>query len=127
MNDYRLEQLDVLIELHNKARKNKWLFKPEPLIKNFQLMKYAQRWCNKIAVDQTLIHSDMDKLLKMGFNSFGENIACNLNSPQLVMNVWMESKPHRKNILNHSFTDIGCGMSIGGNGKLYWVTCFGKI
>lgn len=127
MNNYRLEQLDVLIELHNNARKNKWLFKPEPLIKNYPLMKYAQKWCNKIAVEQNLVHSNMNDILKMGFTYCSENIAYNLNSPEMVMDVWMKSKNHKKNILDKSFTDIGCGMSIGGNGKLYWVVCFGKL
>ena len=57
--DYRLEQLDILIDLHNEARISRWLWKSKPLEKNIVLMKYAQRWANKMAYNNKLFHGNM--------------------------------------------------------------------
>lgn len=126
MNDYRLEQLNRLIELHNESRQNKWLWKSEPLKKNSILMSYAQRWANKLAINNKLFHSDIKDIIKLGFTNAGENIAWGQNSPDSVMKSWMNSSGHKKNILNNKFTDIGCGMSLSEDGKLYWCCCFGR-
>lgn len=124
--DYRLEQLDILIDLHNDARVNRWLWKSKPLNKNHLLMKYAQKWANKMAVENKLYHSSMRDIMKLGFNGVAENIAYGQNSPESVMKTWLNSPGHRSNILNSSMTDIGCGMSISQQGKLYWCVCFAK-
>lgn len=124
--DYRLEQLDILIDLHNDARINRWLWKSKPLTKNHLLMKYAQKWANKMAVENRLYHSSMKEIMKLGFNSVAENIAYGQNSPESVMKTWLNSPGHRSNILNSSMTDIGCGMSISQQGKLYWCVCFAR-
>jgi uncharacterized protein YkwD len=126
MGDYRLEQLDELILLHNEARTNRWLWKSKPLIKSNILMKYAQKWSNKMAVQDKLYHRDMKDLLSLGFSLVGENIAYGQKSPNDVMQSWLKSYGHRSNILNSKFEEIGCGMSISQNGKLYWCVCFAK-
>lgn len=55
---------------------------------------------------------------------YGENIAYGYSSPEAVMNGWMNSDGHRKNILNSSYRSIGIGC-YEYNGTLYWVQCFG--
>ena len=122
--DYRLEQLDILIDLHNKARINRWLWKSKPLEKNIVLMKYAQRWANKMAYNDKLFHSNMKNIMSLGFNNVAENIAYGQNSPELVMKTWMNCSGHRANILNSKMKEIGCGMSLSQNGKLYWCVVF---
>lgn len=124
--DYRLQQLDILIDLHNDARVNRWLWKSKPLTKNHLLMKYAQKWVNKMAAQNRLYHSNMKDIMALGFNNVAENIAYGQNSPESVMKTWLNSVGHRNNILNSKMTDIGCGMSLSENGKLYWCVCFGK-
>jgi uncharacterized protein YkwD len=126
MGDYRLEQLDTLISLHNDARINRWLWKSEPLLKNIYLMKYAQKWSNKMAVQDKLYHSSMKDIMSLGFSIVAENIAYGQKSPEEVMKTWLRSPGHKSNILNSKFTEIGCGMSISQNGRLYWCVCFGK-
>lgn len=121
---YRLEQLDLLIDLHNDARINRWLWKSKPLSKNSFLMKYAQKWANKMAVQDKLYHSSMKDIMNLGFSSVAENIAYGQKSPEEVMKTWMKSMGHRNNILNSKFTDIGCGMSLSQDGRLYWCVCF---
>lgn len=124
--DYKLSQLDTLIDLHNDARINRWLWKSVPLEKNSLLMSYAQKWANKMASINLLFHSDMKDIMKLGFANVAENIAYGSNSPESVMKVWLNSSGHKKNILNSSMTDIGCGMSLSEHGKLYWCVCFAK-
>lgn len=55
------------------------------------------------------------------YRSAGENIARGQNSPQAVVNAWMNSSGHRANILNASFTQIGVGYVADGN---YWTQMF---
>lgn len=122
--DYRLEQLDILIDLHNEARANRWLWKTQPLSKNSFLMSYAQKWSNKMAVQNRLYHSSMKDIINLGFSRSAENIAYGQKSPEEVMSTWLKSSGHRSNILNSKLTEIGCGMSISPNGRLYWCVVF---
>ena len=66
--------------------------------------------------------------------SVGENIAWGSSTyatPRHIVYAWMHSPPHRANILNGSFTDIGIGIARGapvggvGDGATY-VTDFGR-
>lgn len=53
----------------------------------------------------------------------GENIAYNYDTPENVVNGWMNSQGHRDNILNPSFTSMGVGLCIN-NDESYWVQLF---
>lgn len=59
-------------------------------------------------------------------NGLGENIAAGQNSPESVMNSWMNSPGHRANILNPEFTELGVGYNYDNNSeyKHYWVQIF---
>jgi uncharacterized protein YkwD len=52
----------------------------------------------------------------------GENIAYGQRSAAEVMNDWMNSPDHRKNILNCEFTTVGVGLDSRG---MYWTQDFG--
>lgn len=54
----------------------------------------------------------------------GENIALGQQSPQAVMEGWMNSKGHRANILNPNFTKIGVGYRKNAAGRTYWTQLF---
>jgi hypothetical protein len=54
----------------------------------------------------------------------GENIALGYSTPQAVMNGWMHSSGHRKNILDKDFTHIGIGAVHGEIGGIRWVQQF---
>ena len=124
--NFLTEQLDDLITRHNDARANKWLWKAKPLEKNSFLMNYAQKWANKMAKENNLYHSSMRNIMELGFSTVAENIAYGQKSPEEVMNTWMKSSGHKSNILNSKFTEIGCGMALSENGRLYWCVCFAK-
>jgi uncharacterized protein YkwD len=59
----------------------------------------------------------------------GENIAQGQSSVDEVMQGWMHSPDHRRNILNLEYTEAGFGLAVGKNAQGYqvlWVQVFGK-
>lgn len=58
------------------------------------------------------------------YRNAGENIAWGQRSPEEVMNAWMNSPGHRKNIMNPNFTTIGVGYYENANGTDYWCQLF---
>lgn len=55
----------------------------------------------------------------------GENIAAGQITPEMVVNGWMNSEGHKRNILDSSFKSIGIGC-VNVNGLYCWVQCFGR-
>ena len=53
--------------------------------------------------------------------SAGENIAMGQRTPQEVVQAWMNSEGHRRNILNKDFTHIGVGFEQSG---YHWTQMF---
>ena len=62
----------------------------------------------------------------ISYRSVGENIAYGQNSPEAVMQSWMNSSGHRANILNRDFTSIGVGHYQDASGTDYWTQLFIK-
>lgn len=56
----------------------------------------------------------------------GENIAGGYQTPEDVVDGWMHSEGHRKNILHPDFTELGVGYTYEENSqyKHYWVQIF---
>ncbi len=63
----------------------------------------------------------MIRAFGLTYRTAGENIAYGYPTPQAVVNSWMNSEGHRKNILNPSFTQIGVGYVSQGN---HWTQMF---
>ncbi|MBM7605269.1 putative YkwD family protein [Metabacillus crassostreae] len=64
---------------------------------------------------------DMMKKFGITYRAAGENIAKGQRTPEEVVNAWMNSAGHRKNILSANFTHIGVGYVSSGN---YWTQQF---
>ena len=64
---------------------------------------------------------EMMKNFGISYKSAGENIAKGQKTPAAVVNAWMNSPGHRKNILSKGFTHIGVGYAADGN---YWTQMF---
>lgn len=54
------------------------------------------------------------------FGTWGENVAAGYDSAYEVVEGWMNSPGHRRNILNPSFTRIGVAAATSADGTLYW-------
>ncbi len=61
------------------------------------------------------------------YSTIAENIAAGYSSPQEVVDGWMNSDGHRKNILNSRFTQIGVGCfeKADSEYRTHWVQLFG--
>lgn len=72
-----------------------------------------------------------DRMAEAGFSGgwMGENIAYGQQSPEEVMQAWLESDGHCSNIMNPNFTLIGVGYYPGGanwqEGQHFWTQNFG--
>lgn len=64
---------------------------------------------------------DMMRAYGITYQTAGENIAKGQQTPEEVVNAWMNSQGHRENILNSRFTHIGIGYIEQGN---HWTQQF---
>ncbi|HCQ5968732.1 TPA: sporulation protein [Clostridioides difficile] len=67
---------------------------------------------------------DMLKKFGISYKTAGENIAMGQKTPKEVVNTWMNSEGHRKNIMNPNFSKIGVGVAQKSGGSIYWTQIF---
>ena len=72
--------------------------------------------------------SPFDRMTDAGYSfaAAAENIAAGQRTPADVVEGWMNSAGHKKNILNCAYTEIGVGYAKGGSYGTYWTQDFGK-
>ncbi|MDL5031482.1 CAP domain-containing protein [Pelomonas sp. APW6] len=60
------------------------------------------------------------------WSSWGENIAAGQSSAESVVQAWMNSEGHCRNIMNARYVDMGlaCVRANGGTGRLTWTQDF---
>lgn len=69
---------------------------------------------------------DMLNQFGIKWTAWGENIAAGQDTPEEVVNAWMNSEGHRANILSPNFTKIGVGYVTNSNGRPYWTQMFAR-
>ncbi|MFD3457938.1 CAP domain-containing protein [Streptomyces sp. NPDC058691] len=97
---------------------------------NGKLTDAAQEHSADMAETGTMSHTGSDgstpsdRISAAGYNwrSYGENVAYGYSSPSAVMQGWMNSPGHKRNILDCSFKEIGVGLAQPGS---YWTQDFG--
>ena len=100
-----------------------------PLTLNSELSNVARIKSQDMKDNQYFSHTspvygspfDMIKNFGISYKTAGENIARGQQTPEAVVDAWMNSDGHRANILNSSFTEIGVGYVADGN---YWTQMF---
>ncbi|HAQ41130.1 MAG TPA: hypothetical protein DCM73_10075 [Clostridiales bacterium] len=65
---------------------------------------------------------DMMRNSGINWSAWGENIASGQDTPEEVVNAWMNSEGHKANILSPNFGKIGVGYV--NNGTPYWTQMF---
>ena len=112
----------TLLDLHNKARKNKNL---QELKIDEKLCEYAQKHAEYMNNKNRLVHSSMKDLMSLysDSNMVAENIAWNQSTEKEVVDDWMRSSGHRSNILGKNYSKVGFGMS-NDKGRIYWCVVF---
>ncbi|MFP7296185.1 CAP domain-containing protein [Neobacillus niacini] len=115
-----------VIDLTNAQRSKNGL----PALKHdTKLSGVAQKKSQDMAQNNYFSHTsptygspfDMMRDFGVTYKSAGENIAQGQRTPQEVVNAWMNSEGHRKNILSSNFTHIGVGYEKSGN---HWTQMF---
>ncbi len=88
---------------------------------------YAERHAKWMAVNQTMKHQSMSRVLSAcNLSRVGENIAYGFSSGRSVVYAWMRSTGHRANILKSSYRLIGVGAYKDTKGR-WWVSqVFGR-
>lgn len=107
-----------------------------PPLKVAEKLNVTARWhAMDMAVGNYFDHTDRQgrsvgqRLSSMGyrFNYCGQNIAAGQRTPEEVVSAWMNSPPHRENILRREFREMGLAYVENPNSKYtrYWVQDFG--
>jgi uncharacterized protein YkwD len=110
---------EYLLLLHNKER---CLRDCSQITEDETLNQYAQKHAEWMASRSSLRHSTLSI---PNFNYLGENIAMGQPDEEFVLNDWMHSPGHKRNILNKSFSKTGIGYAKSRNGSPYWCVVFG--
>jgi uncharacterized protein YkwD len=89
------------------------------------LCSYAQKHAERMASSGRLFHSSMSALSEeAGNGSVGENIAWGQETEEQAFSSWMNSTPHRRNILTSRFKRAGFGVKEDRKGRKYWCAVF---
>jgi uncharacterized protein YkwD len=93
---------------------------------NSCLKKMAARQAQRMADQRSMFHQRMGPIQRrchMGW--VGENVAMGFLSGTAVVNAWMNSPEHRKNLLSRHYTLIGIAARKGSDGLWYASQVFG--
>ena len=104
-----------------------------PLSHSPKLDNLAGTWAWQLSVDNWLHHQDLAGWLYSpdfaAYWTLGENIivAPGYMSPESLEAAWMNSAPHRANILSVNFNVVGVGAFWGPDGRVWSVVDFGAL
>lgn len=92
------------------------------------LQPYATKQAKKMARQRHISHQNLDAVMRAcGLSNAGENVAYGFTSGKSVVNDgWMNSAPHRANILSHRFRLMAIAARQSGDGTWYVAQVFGK-
>lgn len=95
----------------------------KPLMNSAQVKSDDMAKNNYFSHDSPTYGTPFELMTSLGitYRAAGENIAKGQRTAKEVVNAWMNSEGHRKNILNSNYTHIGVGYSSQGN---YWTQQF---
>ncbi|WP_334128736.1 CAP domain-containing protein [Sneathiella sp.] len=116
---------EEVIRLLNAARAEAGL---APLDPDERLMQAAVSHAAYMAETGRLSHigregSRFDERIRIaGYSptTAAENVAAGATDPSDAVQLWMESPPHRANILNPVFRHVGIGIAEAAGGTRYW-------
>ena len=81
-----------------------------------RLMSSARRQARAMAAATAIFHSTEQVR--------AENVAGGQPTAADAVVVWLRSPPHRANLLNRSWSKVGCAGFVGPDGRCYWVQQF---
>lgn len=101
-----------------------------------KLMRAAQLHAEQMAARREMAHvlpgarypelTDRLKAVDYTWRAIAENIAVGAPSAEDVVAGWIRSPSHRENLFNDTYTAMGAGYAMGGDGRPYWVQVFAR-
>ena len=90
-----------------------------------RLAAMAQAWAEEMAQENTMTHGDFSQRITAVYPNTlaAENIAAGASTVDGAVALWMNSRPHRENVLG-PFTIAGAGQSTSESGTTYWCVDF---
>lgn len=109
----------------NAVRKDAGL---APLSVNRRLTSTAQGHSCDMARRTKMTHTGSDgssfdvRVARGGykFSTSYENVGSGFSTPTTMLKAWMNSPPHRANVLSRDAKDVGIGIAVGSDGAMYW-------
>jgi len=102
----------------------------KPLLIDFTMNKMARERCEEMIANGKLSHNfagdQFGKVMDLGLDSVGENIAFGYNTISVLIDAWMRSESHRRNIMNSNWDIIGIAAIKDSSNRDYYCTIFGN-
>ena len=98
----------------------------KPLVLSDELMRVRSQEVTKVFSHTRPDGTPFSSIVSRHGRRIGENIGGGYQTPEEVVDGWMHSEGHRKNILHPDFTELGVGYTYEENSqyKHYWVQIF---
>lgn len=119
-----LEQ--VIEDIHEYTNRERAAAKVAPVKRLDSLDGIAQSWSERMATEDRMYHNpriraEVNATYPGQWRSYGENVLQNWcgASGETLVRQWMNSPPHRVNLLNPAHTHLGVGVDVADSRKLY--------
>lgn len=123
----------AIADLTNAQRKRRGL---RPLRVNAALTRAAQMQAEQMARLGRLDHelpeagypTVRQRLAAVAYDwqAYGENLARAQRTAAEVVEAWMQSPGHRRNLLSERFSELGIGYAVGADGQPYYAQLFAQ-
>ena len=134
------ETEQVIADIHEHTNRERVAAGAKPVQRLESLEQIAQNWSEQMAVEDRMYHNPQIKALVADaydgtpssegkWTSYGENVLqnwCGASGEALVQQ-WMNSLPHRINLLNPLHTHLGVGVEVADSRKLYSTQNFVRL
>ena len=117
---------ELVTEIHEETNREREAAGQNPVKRLDSLDDIAQTWSSQMANENRMYHNpnirDQVSTTYPGqWRSYGENVLqnwCGKTGKDLVTQ-WMNSLPHRLNLINPAHTHLGVGVAVADNKKLF--------
>lgn len=128
------ETEQVIADIHEYTNRERVAAGAKPVQRLESLEQIAQNWSEQMAAEDRMYHNPQIKALVADaydgqWRSYGENVLqnwCGASGEALVQQ-WMNSLPHRLNLLNPLHTHLGVGVEVADSRKLYSTQNFVRL
>jgi len=122
-----------IFDLINRQRQRQGL---TPVVFNPQLDRMAKIQAENMARFQKMAHTvpdaslptlkDRARYVGYGYSRLAENVALGYPNAETVVDGWMNSSGHRRNILDGAVVETGIGIARSAAGGIYYCQVFGR-